>query len=683
MKPKTMLLALLLTFPAPLCAGDKQGMDSPTEHVIDHRFLGEKELKHRSLDMLSRFMVYAKNIYTDTDKNSQGEECGFFKAKSGGMSNEDGVRTNADMAMVTAFLCHYGPANGIALPEGVSYAELRRMGEKALNYALSTHRSNRLMTCKDGRYWGTMGDQYQWESSLWTLSVTLAAHFLGKTEGKEREMLERMLVAEADYELTRPVPTGYVGDTKAEENGWETNVLACACALLPQHEHAGQWKEAMLRYAFNCYSVAADGKNEKVVAGRKACEWFVGQNLYDDYTLQNHNYFHTSYQNVVMQELAESIVAKRILNGNVDENGNENEVLTWHWQEVWDEVLAPLALCDGELAMPNGNDWSMFLYDQLPAYAAMSTLLHNPDALMLENMALKYVEARQLTTTDGAWMLNPDIGARRMGVTAHRVMMTFLLHELFPTGGLKPSTWSDFQRRHARPKLFESQNIVRAMSEQRFACFSWSEGLGNANCLMVPNVPDRNKIVVPYKKGCGGNLTGHPTGFKLVGKPRFDIGTDTWTVHGQLQKGDSLMRFTIHDDGANELRLDYQGADGSIGLLAISVDPLTSTRRTLYFEGDSLVTNGEGRHEIRSPWVNIDNEIGVICLNDDNRMLFGCRELVNSIYTAKLYPQADNTADKHGTVFYYVNQTAEETRRMYVTKTKLEQAKLATPHKKD
>ena len=29
------------------------------------------------------------------------------------------------------------------------------------------------------------------------------------------------------------------------------------------------------------------------------------------------------------------------------------------------EVLNWLALADGELAMPNGNDWSLFLYDQI------------------------------------------------------------------------------------------------------------------------------------------------------------------------------------------------------------------------------------------------------------------------------------------------------------------------------
>ena len=407
MKPMTILFSLLFAMPALLWADDTQRVQSPTEDVMTADYLGEPEMKHRCLTMLGRFMQYAKSIYTDAGKNRLGDNCGFFKARNAGQSNEDGVRTNADMAMVTAFLWKYGHENDIALPSGISYDDLQRMASRALNYALSTHRSNQLMTCTDKKYWGTQNMHYQWESSLWSLSVTLAAHFLGKTDGRDGEQLRKLLAAEADYELTRKIPAEYMGDTKAEENGWEANVLACATALMPQHEHAKNWHETMLRFAFNCYTVAADATNQAVVAGRKACEWYAGQNLYDDFTLQNHNYFHTSYQNVVIQELAESLLALHLLKG---EKTTESDAFTWHWQEVWDQVLAPLALCDGELAMPNGNDWSMFLYDQLPAYAAMATILRNADALMLENMALKYTEARQQTTPDGAWMLNSDIG---------------------------------------------------------------------------------------------------------------------------------------------------------------------------------------------------------------------------------------------------------------------------------
>ena len=46
----------------------------------------------------------------------------------------------------------------------------------------------------------------------------------------------------------------------------------------------------------------------------------------------------------------------------------EDQRLMHNNQKVMDEVLCRLALADGELAMPNGNDWSMFLYDQITSY---------------------------------------------------------------------------------------------------------------------------------------------------------------------------------------------------------------------------------------------------------------------------------------------------------------------------
>ena len=57
-----------------------------------------------------------------------------------------------------------------------------------------------------------------------------------------------------------------------------------------------------------------------------------------------------------------------------------------------DEVLCRLALADGELAMPNGNDWSMFLYDQITSYTTAACFLRDPNALMTGNLAYKHIK---------------------------------------------------------------------------------------------------------------------------------------------------------------------------------------------------------------------------------------------------------------------------------------------------
>lgn len=73
---------------------------------------------------------------------------------------------------------------------------------------------------------------------------------------------------------------------------------------------------------------------------------------------------------------------------------------------------------------------------------------------MLENLAYKNIKARQTTTSDGSWLLRSDIGARRMGVEAHRVMMTWLMHEAISTADVTPTDWDAFNQRYAAARIF-------------------------------------------------------------------------------------------------------------------------------------------------------------------------------------------------------------------------------------
>jgi len=675
---KKLLLSIYL-----LICGLALSAQSPTEGKITTEYKGEKAMMQTCLDMLGKFTPYMKSIY-----NKDG---GYFKAISAGMSNEDGVRTNADMAMICAFLCHEkaNAKNGLRVSSAVPLAELRSMALSALRYGYATHIANRLKTATDKKYWGSKDKRYVWESSLWTMSLAYAAYFLNDNlTAEDKSYIEKMIAAEADYDMRREVPTGYKGDTKAEENGWETNVLSVACAMYPDAVNAKAWYEKMKLFASNCYSVAADAADETMVGGKMAKEWYKGANLYDDYTLQNHNYFHTSYQNAPIQELAESYLALKMMQGRKMKFAPCDNLL-WNFTPVFNNVLKQLALADGELAMPNGNDWSLFLYDQLPSYTAMSTLKGDADALMLENMALKYMEARQTTTADGAWMQRSDIGPRRMGVTAHRVMMAYLLHKFFPIGKMKPTAWNDFQKRHAKTVLFDSQKLIRSMSKERFACFSASDGLKNYTGIVVPCSPDKNKIMVPYKSKGTGNLLGYYDKRPVVrkGMLNFVKGENDWSVNGQLSidvMKDFKRAFSIYASPWNAfVVIDGLESDEPVtvsqeqtGLSAISVDSFFNAVRTIYY-GDEVGKIEHFSSDASEPtcfdshWANVDNEMGVVCTNEKNRMCFGYKDDNNSILTAKLYASVADTAcvvyskPSHlRATIWYCNVTAERTKSL-------------------
>lgn len=661
---KTNLLFLLVFFTiaskAQIVGGTEDGVTSPTEGVITSNFVAETTMKSDLLQMLANFMTYVKTDYTDAAAtNSVNEACGYFKGENNAGSNEQGVRPNADLSMICAFLYKYGK-DKVTLPSGVTWDDVNKMARKSLIFAYSTHKANKLKTCAAGDYWGSMSStDYVWESSLWSMSVAYSAYFqYDSLTTTQKQYVSNLVKAECNYELTRTIPTGYAGDTKAEENGWETNILACALGLYPNDALASQWYDRLRAFAINCYSHINDATDATVIDpsynSTTVKSLYLGKNLYDDYTLQNHNYFHTSYQNVVLQEMGESFLAlKMFQTGLTGTEKWKTNALMHNDQNVMDKVLNKLALADGELAMPNGNDWSLFLYDQIASYSTLACFLKDPNALMLENLAYKNIKARQATTTDGSWLLRADVGARRMGVQAHRVMMTWLMHEMASTASVTPANWADYRKTYEKAEVFTTQNLVRANTKDRFTCFSWSTGITSYTGYFTQNSPDKNKIVVPYKANNTGNIlgwylvSGQTTNATPVTSGIYNLQGNSYTMNGVINTNGATLtnNFALYSTPGNALiYLDYVKANSAVtitgargGLLAISTDELTKLQRTIYHGNGRYQTNGASTATFATSWANIDNQIGVVTPGVSS-MAFGDRATNNSINTSNFYP---------------------------------------------
>ena len=667
---------------------------SITEDAVTADFVDEVTMKGDLLQMLARFAQYLKQDFQDcVEPNSEGEACGCFRSNSTMQANEDGVRSNADLGMIAAFLVRYGQGK-VTLPEGVTWEDLETMARKSLVFAYSTHNANRLKACAGNRHWGsTSANDHTWESSLWAMSVAYSAFFQwDKLTEQQKGYVEKMLKAECNYELERDIPTGYRGDTKAEENGWEADVLAVTLGLFPDDPLAPQWFARLREFAVNSYSHRRDAHDDTVIDPQydktTVADLYRGQNLYDDYTLQNHNYFHTSYQNVVIQELGEAALALKLFQTTL--HGTEKwktRALMHNNDAVQKEVLNWLALADGELAMPNGNDWSLFLYDQITSYTTNACFLRDADALMLENLAYKMIKARQQTTDDGSWLLRSDIGPRRMGVEAHRVMMTWLMHETLPTDRMKPSTFADFRHRYGKAKIFPAQNIVRGYTRDRFTTFSWAPGIKSYTGYIAANSVDKNKIVVPFKANNTGNfigwytVNGKRTNARPVVSGVYQLDGEAWAMNGELATNDETLdnRFAIYSTPGNAvIYIDcVTGLDKGVitreqgGLMAISTDTLTRTVRTLYAADGTRHADGTSLATMTTNWVNIDNALGIVAPNG-KQMAFGDRADNNSVLTSKLYPAYCNRERTFGkgsvvdrrNIIYYSGVDAATTRRM-------------------
>jgi hypothetical protein len=669
-------------------------VESPTEGKVLSDFVAESQMKADLLQMLANFATYLKNDFQDAvAPNSVGEACGCFKGENTMGNNEQGVRPNADLSMICAFLAKYGK-DKVTLPAGVTWSEIESMAMKSLVFAYSTHKANKLKVCSGNNYWGsTSTSDYAWESSLWAMSVAYSAFFQwDKLSEKQKKYIYQMLKAECNYELNRTIPTGYAGDTKAEENGWEADILAATLGLFPNDALAPRWFQRLREFAINCYSQKDDATNTTIIDpdydNKTVKDLYKGQNLYDDFTLQNHNYFHTSYQNVVIQELGEAALALKLFQlGTIGEEKWKTNALMHNNDKVMREVLYWLALADGELAMPNGNDWSLFLYDQITSYSTNACFLRDPHALLLENLAYKMIKARQTTTADGSWLLRADVGARRMGVEAHRVMMTWLMHDVLSTADLKATSWDAFNHEYSAAKILSSQNIVRAATDSRFTTFSWSNGLQSYTGYIAANSVDKNKIIVPFRANNTGNFLGW---YEVQGKKTnatpvvpgiYDLRGNSYVMNGELNCNDGTLnnRFAIYSTPGNAvIYLDHVRANAPVtitaekgGLLAISVDELTKTKRTFYTDGGHLQLDGATLTHMDGNWLNIDNAVGIV-VPAYRRFAFGERANNNSVMTARLYAlysngsrsvKANELASRRA-IAYYSNADAATTKQM-------------------
>ena len=658
---------------------------SPTEGVLTSDFVDEATMKRDLLQMLANFSLYMKNDFHAVD-----DTYGYFNGESSGQSNEAGVRTNADLSMVCAFLVKYAKPAGIALPDEVTWEELATMARQSLAWAYGTHKANRLRETTNHAYWGSIStEDHVWESSLWAMSVAYSAFFQWESLTDEQKgYIEAMLKAECNYELHRTIPTGFRGDTKAEENGWEADVLAATLGLFPDDALASRWFDRLREFAVNSYSHPSDAQKQGVLDAwydpQNAADLYLGANLFDDYTLQNHNMFHTSYLNVVMQELGEAALALKLFQTGL--HGRERwqtQALMHNNQAVMDSVLVWLATSDGELAMPNGNDWSLFLFDQITSYSTQACMQRDTNALLLENLAYKNIKARQTTSTDGSWLLRPDVGARRMGVEAHRVMMTWLMHELYPTADLVAPTWEEFRTRYAATKYFPDQNLVRSMSKDRFTCFSWNMGLPDFSGVIVPNDADKAKMMVPFRTHHTGNLLGvySRADYTAVVPGRYTFFDDAYAMNGVVKFNDIPQAFCLYATSGNAVILvDALKAETPAtvsceqgGMMGISVDDFTRTARTIYYEGGSVTTDGSTYSTWTSPWSNIDNYLGFVVTKHGETVTgaFGDKSNNNSILTAKIYPSYVGTESPVSTVMnhlrgfvYYTGVTASETQAL-------------------
>ena len=190
---------------------------------------------------------------------------------------------------------------------GVSTNEALEKTKLVIASLAYNHKSNKT---------GGWGDH--WQSAHWAHFAGLAGWLLwDEFPATEQEYIRKMVEYEANRFINQPVPywknpdgtENYVGDTKAEENAWNAQVLQLATAMMPNHVNWELWMKAQVYLMISAAARPSDLTNDTVYHGKPISEWINGYNINEDGTVINHGFIHPDYMEFIVFNNTAAITA--------------------------------------------------------------------------------------------------------------------------------------------------------------------------------------------------------------------------------------------------------------------------------------------------------------------------------------------------------------------------------------
>ncbi|MCL2306081.1 MAG: hypothetical protein FWC43_12125, partial [Planctomycetaceae bacterium] len=143
-----------------------------------------------------------------------------------------------------------------------------------------------------------------WQDDFWAAIAGQAGWLTWELyNGKDRELIRKMVEWEANRRMDYTVPyyrkkDGTIvtpGDTKAEENAWNSNVLFLGCAMMPRHENYDKWYKKAVELVISAHAHPKDVDSDTIFNGKPLKEWLGGSNTEENHAVVNHNIIHPDY----------------------------------------------------------------------------------------------------------------------------------------------------------------------------------------------------------------------------------------------------------------------------------------------------------------------------------------------------------------------------------------------------
>jgi hypothetical protein len=367
------------------------------------------------LNCLTNFERYAESIWhpsgTIPDSGYWGD---------GGSTGNGGIRGNGGIAVAYAVLA-------VALPNDPKFTNRLARIRQAANYDFNTHFTGGYNTTS-GNKWGWSGVSTDWQTPEWAASMGLAC-ILVQTNLPAATItgVKKFLGSEADHRAGIAPASGHIADTKAEENAWQGNVLALAAAWMNNSNSVNTWSNAAKKYLANTYTVSSP-------AGDPLANWISTYDLYDDWALENHGFYHPTYEMVAGMSSGDSLLMAKLANTNLAAQFlpfAEHNVLA-----AWTNNMSGMVMDSGDFAYPAGLDWELHDYEQYSFIAWIASHFNDPVARWADDRLAQLTRYRQQINGDGTFVGPSGGGFYREAVAARRVAIAWLhwANADFPNG---------------------------------------------------------------------------------------------------------------------------------------------------------------------------------------------------------------------------------------------------------
>ncbi len=548
------------------------------------------------LEALLDFERYAETIWVNCTGSNQPPDSGYWG--DGGSSGNGGIRGNCGIAVAYAVLVVAQPDNP------TNTLRLTRI-RKALNYAAGTHTSGSYF-CVDGKKWGW--EINDWQTPEWAGSMGLACLLV------ERELPEdtvaavkRVVASEATHRAQIPPASGYVSDTKLEENAWQGNILALAAAWLKNSTNASLWLEAAKRYLVNTYTVPFP-------TGNPLDAWVTTQTLYTDWGCENHGIYHPTYLMVGGMSSGDSLLMAKLADPEI---GAELEPFAeYNIMNVWSNNLRYMIMESGELAYPSSSTWTLHDYEHNSYLAWIASHFGDPLARYADARLAALVRQQQLVWGDGRFCgpRVPD-GFYREAVEARRTAIAWL-HWTFakhPSGNSIPPDEAVVH--------FPSVKVLAHRSESGFVSvyYASTRPMGWIEPASF-GFPTNVFLTTPYLGGIFGHgPLGKATGISLVNVITNPSGfyAELLVQNGTNGQTKVYIKTSGESVGIVEIPLPASGVTAtSAGCFTngIQNDPLTGGKRRVEWDGGTtnIIAKSGTVVNITSRWVCVDDRYGFV-----------------------------------------------------------------------